>query len=534
MKFKLIVCLYFFTLTNIYTQEFISINKTENIPTKSYYEKNGSYTTNDDEFEIYISSYHLNYKIWTLYGEPVFDFKLKWDSPSLDRLSQLKNIPHWFYNNVGENLPIVLDVDLIQKMKKIKPLSFKFIFQMYSENDYKMGILSQQSLDEDHFLSLYKYKIFNIDVINESGKFSQFSVPGSPEWEDLHPGYLEVIKNTNDIADLYIDNIRLLEVEWPQYDIESILVEQINRNNKIKQIKEEVSNNDDFWDTPPPNLSRKELPLVKVKSRKDVIESKREIQDEQNKVKSLSNVGNLVILSYATRENKATIKVNPILKPYTIIAKNTSGNEIWRKENTYSPDIVLSDINSDIKVEFFKNNIFQGYIKVEKKEIPKYFTGDTGPAGGIVFYDKGNFSNGWRYLEAAPSDLSLTFSWGTFNHNVSGANNTVIGSGHQNTLDIISGDDSTTNAANACFNYSIAYKKNIYDDWFLPSKGELDAMYDLLYKNGLGSFETVWTYYWSSSEKSNERAYCKDFDNGEYYAGANKNRDYYVRPIRAF
>lgn len=37
----------------------------------------------------------------------------------------------------------------------------------------------------------------------------------------------------------------------------------------------------------------------------------------------------------------------------------------------------------------------------------------TGPAGGLIFYDKGSYSDGWRYLEAAPYDQSSDLTWGT-------------------------------------------------------------------------------------------------------------------------
>ena len=35
-----------------------------------------------------------------------------------------------------------------------------------------------------------------------------------------------------------------------------------------------------------------------------------------------------------------------------------------------------------------------------------YTIGETGPAGGLIFYDQGSVINGWRYLEAAPYDQS--------------------------------------------------------------------------------------------------------------------------------
>jgi len=46
-----------------------------------------------------------------------------------------------------------------------------------------------------------------------------------------------------------------------------------------------------------------------------------------------------------------------------------------------------------------------------KKAVKIYKIGDRGPAGGFVFYDKGDYSDGWRYLEVAPNDLGEA-EWG--------------------------------------------------------------------------------------------------------------------------
>jgi hypothetical protein len=49
-----------------------------------------------------------------------------------------------------------------------------------------------------------------------------------------------------------------------------------------------------------------------------------------------------------------------------------------------------------------------------------YKIGDQYPAGGIIFYDKGIFSDGWRFLEAAPDETDYYAQWGANGKNVAG------------------------------------------------------------------------------------------------------------------
>ena len=67
-----------------------------------------------------------------------------------------------------------------------------------------------------------------------------------------------------------------------------------------------------------------------------------------------------------------------------------------------------------------------------------YAPGDIGPAGGLIFYVNPNYAtDGWRYLEAAPVDQSAGAKWGCFRTPIAGARGTAVGSGRQNTADII-------------------------------------------------------------------------------------------------
>ena len=126
-----------------------------------------------------------------------------------------------------------------------------------------------------------------------------------------------------------------------------------------------------------------------------------------------------------------------------------------------------------------------------------YKIGDTGPAGGIIFYNKGHYSDGWQYLEAASSDQSAGAAWSDVIDAAVGtdAQNTAIGTGFANSNAIISQVGHTASAAKICLDYTVDFEGVTYDDWFLPSKDELNRIYLNLYLQGLGGFTA--NFYWS-------------------------------------
>ena len=111
----------------------------------------------------------------------------------------------------------------------------------------------------------------------------------------------------------------------------------------------------------------------------------------------------------------------------------------------------------------------------------------------MVFYDKGRYSDGWRYLEAAPTDQSSDATWATTSSWARGTA-TVIGSGKPNTDLIVSKQGEGNYAAAQCRNLALGG----YDDWFLPSKDELNQMYVNLKQQNRGGFASE--MYWTSSE----------------------------------
>ena len=194
-----------------------------------------------------------------------------------------------------------------------------------------------------------------------------------------------------------------------------------------------------------------------------------------------------------------------------------------------------------------------------------------GPSGGYVFYDRGEYTGGkrsWRYLEAAPSDLRLVngvptvdstkagYSGGTcyfifgYYRETSGGSNvplstkTGIGEGYSNTEILVdkmkeaayissSGTGTTADyAARLC--YELVYEVNgeEFNDWFFPSKDELNLMYENLQRQGVDSGD-YYIYYWSSSENNADYAWIQYFVDG-HQSNYPRYSDYRVRPVRAF
>ena len=163
--------------------------------------------------------------------------------------------------------------------------------------------------------------------------------------------------------------------------------------------------------------------------------------------------------------------------------------------------------------------------------------GDTGPGGGIVFYvASGSFSSlyDWsscrsscRYLEAAPAGwydggddplLAIGVAGGAW----------TIGSGGSN-RDLINFYNNDPNGAMAIVSNYQGGGKN---DWFIPSKDELNEMY-----KSKSVIPGLLTSYLSSTLKESTYVYTQIF-NYRLFQGsinwAHLNTNIYVRPVRAF
>jgi len=160
--------------------------------------------------------------------------------------------------------------------------------------------------------------------------------------------------------------------------------------------------------------------------------------------------------------------------------------------------------------------------------------------GGIVAYtlvygDAGYDPNVPHGLIVAPSDQSSGVSWSNGSFIFTGTYGIAIGTGSANTDSIVAAQGAGSYAASLCKNLNLGG----YSDWFLPSRYELDAIYNNRATIGAGFAPSN---YWSSSEipypgygtpNPQSNTYQTDFNYGGSTT-ANKSNSYHVRAIRAF
>ena len=153
-----------------------------------------------------------------------------------------------------------------------------------------------------------------------------------------------------------------------------------------------------------------------------------------------------------------------------------------------------------------------------------HIIGDT-YQGGIIFYLDGNGGG----LIAAPVDQSAGAKWGCKGTDIS-VDGWQIGSGAQNTLDILAACFQPNIAAEICANLTLGG----YNDWFLPSRDELNEMYLIIGQGSgnIGGFSN--SNYWSSTEDDLNNARRQDFTNGSQTGDYTKDNLFNVRAIRTF
>jgi hypothetical protein len=181
--------------------------------------------------------------------------------------------------------------------------------------------------------------------------------------------------------------------------------------------------------------------------------------------------------------------------------------------------------------------------------------GDVGPAGGVVFYDAGEHKTWGRYLEASPASTEgVGLPWKRLNAvdkkrpvyrdvlklkaQTQRVLSTQMGMGKINTDRIVKIYGRGRYAAR----YADALVFNGFDDWFLPSKNELNVMYSVLgtASPGIGSYAR--SFYWSSSEYDFNNAWTVNFKDGQQFDrekwllpdSINGVKALRVRAIRAF
>lgn len=192
-----------------------------------------------------------------------------------------------------------------------------------------------------------------------------------------------------------------------------------------------------------------------------------------------------------------------------------------------------------------KNYYLRSYVRMPNLQ---YYYGNQqtfksagyiGGSGGYIFYDKGETTNGWRYLEAYSTYLnynsSTYFNWSCNTNFISGISN-EIGTGKENSHAIKNVCNFSNVASAVCLD--MTYNGQSAATWFIPSINELKELYKMKV-SGVINFGTGTITLGSSSQSSNTQYFVIPFSDGA--PGTNGTVQLYLKqsstaawPIRRF
>jgi hypothetical protein len=136
--------------------------------------------------------------------------------------------------------------------------------------------------------------------------------------------------------------------------------------------------------------------------------------------------------------------------------------------------------------------------KIVKPVTGKHMLGENYGGGKIFWIDE----TGQHGLIAASADQSAKgIAWNPGKLVVTGANSDGLFSGQTNCEKIVSAQGAgNKNAAQLCLDFTNSSDNVVYSDWYLPSKHELNLLYQQ--KTVVGGFNVTSGIYWSSTESS--------------------------------
>ncbi|WP_336518571.1 MopE-related protein [Pollutibacter soli] len=151
--------------------------------------------------------------------------------------------------------------------------------------------------------------------------------------------------------------------------------------------------------------------------------------------------------------------------------------------------------------------------------------------GGKLAYvyqpgDPGYIEGEVHGIIAAASDLASIYNWGCYQADLQEAEQTALGTGKTNTEYIVTACTESSIAARLCADLTI----NGFDDWYLPSKDELNKLY--INRESIGGFTNE--PYWSSSQLdpsqlAENSAWAQFFESGSQFSAVK----YSVNKVRA-